>query len=164
MNLTLDDFMSVGSEFKGSEIIRDTSNGIMLAAIGTQLTISEVSETPPSPDLEVGIDIQPNKVTNKIRLDETATIPVAILSHADFDARLVDQYTVKFGPSGALPVERLTRFKDVNRDGYKDILFRFNAIETGIQCGDTEASLTAEWEDQTIVGTDSLTISPSSCK
>jgi hypothetical protein len=116
------------------------------------------------PAMEVSIDIQPNKATNKIRLDESATIPVAILSHADFDARLVDQYTVQFGPDGALPVERMTRMKDVNRDGYKDIMFRFAASETGIQCGDTEASLTAVWEGESIVGTDTFTISPSSCR
>ena len=153
---------------KGEFELGEGDHSITMTAIGDYVWASclffRLDGDVGGPAMEVGIDIQPNKVTNKVRLEETATIPVAILSHADFDARLVDQYTVKFGSDGALPVERMTRFKDVNRDGYKDILFRFNAVETGIQCGDTEASLTAEWEGQNIVGTDSFTISPSSCR
>ena len=111
----------------------------------------------------IDIDIQPHKKDNKIRIDNSALIPVAILSTADFDARLVDPNSVKFGPSGAAPVERLTRFKNVNGDRYIDHYFRFVATDTGIQCEDVEADLTGTWiglegDEVPILGNDTFTV------
>ena len=110
----------------------------------------------------IDLDIQPNKTDNKIRLDDSALVPVAILSNAYFDARLVDAASVQFGPNAAEPVERLTRFKDVNKDGYIDLYLRFVATETGIECEDTEATLTGIYHDADdtfpIIGTDSFTV------
>ena len=115
-----------------------------------------------SSSVEVDIDIQPNKTNNKIRLDDSSLVPVAILSSAEFDGRLVDASSVRFGPFGAVPVERLTRLKDVNKDGFIDHYFRFVATETGIQCGDTEAILTGTYHgdegEVPVFGSDSFTI------
>lgn len=109
-------------------------------------------------EIEVGIDIQPNKTVNKIRLDNDGLVSVAILTSDGFIATQVDPTTVRFGPAGAIPIARSTRVKDVDRDGDKDYLFRFIISETGIQCGDTEASLTGSLLDsQAIIGTDSIT-------
>ena len=109
-------------------------------------------------ETEVEIDIQPNKTTNKVRLDDDRVVTVAILTSSDFNALTVDTTTIRFGPAEALPIERLTRAKDVDRDGDKDYMFRFIVSETGILCGDTEATLTGKTlEGESIKGTDSIT-------
>ena len=104
--------------------------------------------------MEILIDIKPNKTVNKVRLDKDKYIVVvAILSTDDFDARDVDPASVEF--AGAAPTS-LPRYKDVDRDGYEDNVFRFLVSDTNIQCGDEEATLTGTWEGNPIVGTDSL--------
>lgn len=120
-----------------------------VSVIESSLELTAISDT--IPIINVDIDIQPNKTINKVRLDRI--VKVAILSTYEFDARNVDDGTVKF--AGAAPTS-LPRYKDVNRDGYKDSVFSFIVPNTNIQCGDTEAALTGTWEGQPIIGTDSI--------
>lgn len=83
-------------------------------------------------------------------------IGVVILSSPEFDARDVDPHTVRFGPAGATPRFR-PLFFDVNHDERKDMLLVFRTRDTGIRCGDTEASLTGFTLDGTkIDGTDRI--------
>ena len=93
-------------------------------------------------EVEVDLYLQ----ARKVRLDESALIPLAILSSSEFDARQVIPASVQFGPADASPVAGLTRFRDLNKDGYKDLYLRFVATETGIQSGDTEATLSGTWD------------------
>jgi hypothetical protein len=47
--------------------------------------------------------------------------------------------------------------EDVDGDGDIDMILHFKTQETGIQCGDTSASLTGETlDDQMIQGSDSI--------
>jgi len=79
-------------------------------------------------------------------------ISVAVLGSVDFDATLVDFSTVAFGPGEASPVHD-GHVEDVNGDGFFDTVLHFNTQETGIQCGDTEATLTGEtFDGQSITG------------
>ena len=83
-------------------------------------------------------------------------IPVAVLGSTDFDAMQVDFSTVTFGPDGALPAHD-GHVEDVNDDGYMDMMFHFKTQETGIVCGDTEATLNGEtFEGTSITGTDTV--------
>ena len=53
--------------------------------------------------------------------------------------------------------------EDVNGDGFMDMMFRFKTQETGIVCGDTEATLNGETFGGTpITGTD--TVNTVGCK
>ena len=45
---------------------------------------------------------------------------------------------------------------DVDSDGDMDLLLHFRISETGIQCGDTEATLIGEAGSSSITGTDSI--------
>ena len=103
----------------------------------------------PPPPTSVNIDIKPGSDPNSINLKSKGVIPVAILSTntadgdaLDFDATQVDPHTVMFGPNGASIKHGNGHVKDVDGDGDPDMVLHFKTQETGIQCGDTDASLT----------------------
>ena len=103
---------------------------------------------------EVSIDIAPRREPNWIN-PEYGRLIVAILSDESFDATRVDAETVLFGPEEAESIGG--RVADIDRDGDVDLILRFATEETGIACGDTEASLTGETvEGLSIFGTDSI--------
>jgi hypothetical protein len=104
----------------------------------------------------VDIDIKPGNRRNVINPRKKGSIWVAILSDSEspFDpSSQVDTATVEFGPEGAKAARY--KVKDVNSDGLDDLLLRFRIPDTGIVCGDTEASLSGTtFDGQPITGTD----------
>ena len=92
----------------------------------------------------VAIDIRPKSDANKINPNSTKEINVAILTDNGFDATAVDPNTVRFGATGteAAPVDVGRR--DVDGDGDRDMVVRFQIQDTGIKCGDTSAILTGQ--------------------
>jgi hypothetical protein len=83
---------------------------------------------------------------------------VAILTTETFDATTVDPLSVRFGPDGAKAVPKNGQIKDVNDDGEPDLVLRFRIPATGIQCGETSASLTGKTVDgELIEGSDAIT-------
>ena len=105
----------------------------------------------------VSIDIKPGSDPNSINVNGNGSVPVAILTTSvadgdafDFDATLVDGLTVRFGPAEAAKThlrQPLGHIEDVDGDGDLDLLLHFLTQETGIACGDTEATLTGETLD-----------------
>ena len=89
-------------------------------------------------------------------------IPVAILGSAGFDVGNIDISTLSFGPARAAPVPRKgsfpkssleicpedivgeDNFRDVNHDGYVDLVSTYRLFETGIAARDAEACI--RWE------------------
>ena len=69
---------------------------------------------------------------------------MAILTTETFDATQVDQSTVQFGPGDAGAVKKSISVEDVDGDGDLDSVLHFRNRETGIVCGDTEASLSGQ--------------------
>ena len=103
----------------------------------------------------VTIDIKPGSNINPINPGSKGKLTIAILTTEDFDASTVDASTVRFGPGAAVPVNY--RLEDVDDDGDWDLALKFNTQETGIACGDTEASLTGQTIDGVqITGVDSI--------
>jgi predicted outer membrane repeat protein len=108
--------------------------------------------------LDVGIDIKPGNKRNVINTRSKGGVWVAILSDTNagspFDpSSQVDIRTVEFGPDGAKA--KRYKVKDINKDGLGDLLLRFKIPETGISCGDTDATLTGEtFDGQSFTGTD----------
>jgi len=90
--------------------------------------------------LTVSIMIKPGEVPASINTQSRGTIPVAILSAANFDATaLVDRASLTFGHSGS---EHSLSFcnaggGDVNGDGLPDLMCHFTTQLTGFQPGDT---------------------------
>ena len=88
----------------------------------------------------VALDIKPGSDPNGVNPRSKGVISVAVLGSVDFVAELVDVTTVKFGPLDATPVHD-GHVEDVNNDGFADSVFHFRTQDTGISCGDTEATL-----------------------
>lgn len=105
----------------------------------------------------VGIDIKPGSNSNAINPKEKGVIPLAILTDNSFDATTVDPLSVEFGPNGAKEIHNKGHIEDADGDGDLDMVLHFNTKETGIQCGDTKASLTGKTiSGQDITGTDAI--------
>ena len=103
------------------------------------------------------IDIKPDSTPNSINPKSNAVIPVAILTTDTFDATTVDPLSVRFGPKGAKEAHQKGHIANVNKDGGPDLVLHFRTQDTGIQCGQTSASLTGEtFDGDPIQGSDSI--------
>ena len=105
----------------------------------------------------VAIDIKPGGEPNSINPDSKQNISVAVPTTETFDATQIDVSTVEFGPSSATESHGRAHIKDIDQDGDADLVLHFNTQETGIACGDTEATLTGEtFSGLAVVGIDSI--------
>nr|NIM94559.1 hypothetical protein [Anaerolineales bacterium] len=140
--------------------------GVRLAGFEGR-TVMEISNDGPGSFIQAGtifdlsflvdIDIKPSSDPNAINPRSKGVIPVAILTTETFDAIAVDPSTVTFGPEGAEIAHPRGHVEDVDGDGDLDLLLHFRTQETGIQRGDTEASLLGEtFDGRLIEGSDSI--------
>jgi MYXO-CTERM domain-containing protein len=130
-------------------------DGQSLWAVGaSEQRVYKISaQAQPTP---VTIDIKPGSDPNSFNPRSQGVIPVAVLGTIDFDATQIDFTTVIFGPYEATPAHD-GHVEDVNNDGFMDAVFHFRTQETGIVCGDIEATLNGELFDETrISGTDTV--------
>lgn len=105
----------------------------------------------------VAIDIKPGSDPNSINPGSKGVIPVAILTTGGFDAATVDPAAVRFGATGTEAAPAHSTLADVEGDGDTDLILHFRTPDTGIECGDTSASLTGEtFGGQQIEQTDSI--------
>jgi len=107
----------------------------------------------------ITIDIKPGSDPNSINLNSKGTIPVAILTTDTFDATQVDWELVLFGSEGATESHGRSHVEDVDGDGDSDVVLHFKTRDTGIGCGDAEATLTGEnFGGEAFSGSDSVKI------
>ncbi len=88
-------------------------------------------------------DIKPGSDQNKINPGSHGRVKVAILSSSSFDATSVCIPTVRFGKLGRSEGASVVSYdyQDVDSDGDLDLVCQFNVDETGIDYGDTSASV-----------------------
>jgi len=111
--------------------------------------------------VEVTLDIKPGTFPNTVNPQSKGVIPVAVLTTGDFDAQSVDPGTVRFGPDGAAEAHSMGHLEDVDGDGDLDLLLHFRVADTGIEPGDTEATLTGTtFDGKPLQGTDTLVTTP----
>jgi hypothetical protein len=114
-----------------------------------------VTPAPPGQTKKVGIDIRPrHSGVTKVYPQADGRISVAILSSSTFDAMKVDKYSLKFGAEGNEPsyVGCWPQGIDVNRDGRKDLVCRFDNRKAGFEVGDLEGVVTGTAEGNQFEG------------
>lgn len=112
---------------------------------------------------QVAIDIRPRSDANRVNPNSAKSINVAILSEKGFEAITVDPKLIRFGSNGTGVAPVNVAHRDVNRDGQRDLVLRFQIQDLGIECGATSLSLTGQLLDgRPIIG--SAPITTSGCK
>jgi len=148
----------LGYDQEGNPTIETVPGFTVMGGIQSYQTV--YSPTPGVPfavQLKAQIDIKPGSYPNSVNPRNRGKIPVAILTTQTFDATTVDPLSVKFGPNGALEAHGRGHYEDFDGDGDTDLVLHFSTQFTGIQCGDTKASLTGEtYDGQKIIGSDSI--------
>lgn len=89
----------------------------------------------------VAIDIRPGIPDNRIPLASRGSVTVALLGSADFDVASVDASTVRFGRGAAAARGGRGRRRDVDRDGYRDLVLRFRIRDAALRPDDADARL-----------------------
>lgn len=111
------------------------------------LTISGI--TTPNKVKQINIEVKPgNKDLPPLNPRSQGKIPVAIMGAAGFDVGNIKQATVTFGSSGN--EKSLSKCqpgsRDINSDGYMDLLCHFENNTAGFKSGDIEGVLKGEME------------------
>jgi probable HAF family extracellular repeat protein len=106
--------------------------------------------------LRAGIDVVPGDASNLIKLGGGGSVSVAVLTTRYFDAAQVDPATVTLGNEDArdTPVIRTgngkpsAQLKDVNKDGYPDLVLDFDKVQMA-----RNGDLTAATKQLVLLGT-----------
>jgi len=117
------------------------------------------------PVIEVEIDIKPGCDQNTINLSSAGLISVAILSSDTFNATTVDPGTVTLAGAGVKMVGKSNKYlsheRDVNNDGFLDLVCQVLTENWTIEPSDTSAVLVAlTYDGQSIRGEDTISIVP----
>ncbi|UCE85872.1 MAG: S8 family serine peptidase [Deltaproteobacteria bacterium] len=109
--------------------------------------------------VDVRLDIKPGDAENAIQASDKGLVPVAILGSSDFDVAEVDVATLTFfemrhhyavaAPAHDLrdPKRLRKHTRDVDRDGFPDLVSHYRTEELGIHVGDDAACLAGETFD-----------------
>ncbi|MGH7869615.1 MAG: kelch repeat-containing protein, partial [Candidatus Dormibacteraceae bacterium] len=98
------------------------------------------SFAPTQVKMAVEIVIKPDVINPR----NQGKILVALLSTDTFDATTADLATVRFGATGTEAAPVRASLEDFDGDGRSDLVMHFETQQTGIQSGDTSASLTGK--------------------
>lgn len=138
------EFIGLTDRTIGSLALNGTSTKLFAVAPGYGIYVLNLGGA----TLSVDVDVKPGSDANSINPRGSGVIPVALLGGEDLDVRDVDVATLFFGPAEAAPAHDLSdpwtyneHLADVDLDGFVDLVTHFRTRETGIVCGDGEATV-----------------------
>jgi len=152
VQVMLDDGVDL-SDWLALEPVAISDDGLVVVGTGTRVGGNEEawlavlpSASEPVSALRVAM-LQPRH-SHRHRSIRQARVSVVLFGTADFDVRDVDVETLTFGPDEAPPImdrsrrhrrdhrhERDRSARDVDRDGYDDLISHYRASETGLELG-----------------------------
>lgn len=96
---------------------------------------------------QISFEVKPGrKEMSRLNPGAKGKVPVAIFGSADFDVSSINLKTLTFGSTGSenslSKCQNVSR--DINKDGYGDLLCHFNNEAAGFKSGDIEAKLKGE--------------------
>ncbi len=108
--------------------------------------------------MSIDIDIRPGDPANSIPISKPVRVPVAVLGTESFDAASIDTVTLMFGPDRTAPeATPAPRLRDVNADGYLDLVAFFRGDAAGITDTDIEVCLLGDTLDgERLLGCDAI--------
>ena len=140
----------------------DESTGVVTevaTGVATPLGFSPTDLTfSPVVVMSINIDIRPGDPANSIPISKPVRVPVAVLGTESFDAASIDTDTLMFGPDRTAPeATPAPRLRDVNADGYLDLVAFFRGDAAGITDTDTEVCLLGDTLDgERLLGCDAI--------
>lgn len=132
------------------------------------LTFADFSSNEISPIETVGdcsvftIDIRPGVTSNRVDFRTKSPLEVAVLKTPDFNPATIDRSSVRFGRTGYEAKPTTWVFKDADRDGDVDLVFKFTISSLKLRCGDTAGFLSAQTTNGPFFGGDTLV--PTNCR
>jgi len=122
-------------------------------SVGALLDLAVVGSTVgPTNAVPILIDIEPGTYPNPINPREQGVVPVAILGTATFNVTTVDLHSLRFGPGGAISLDKQASFEDVNGDGILDMVVHFSVPDIGLRCNDTTLFLLGKTLQGKLIG------------
>jgi hypothetical protein len=108
--------------------------------------------------LLVPLDVRPRKRWNPLDITSDRPVRIALLGTEEFDVEELDRVTLRFGPKKAEPVHDLpAHLRDVNRDGYADLVVHVVPRELGVTLAGEDVCLTGSLLDgRPLEGCDSV--------
>jgi hypothetical protein len=106
--------------------------------------------------LLIELKVKPGSDSSPINPAGRGNLPIAILGSETFDVMDVDVTTLALGPGAAAPSHDLSKpdtfedhLRDVNDDGFTDLVSHYRTRETGISLNDAEVCITGGTLDGT---------------
>ena len=142
----------------GTFLIVDSSTEVSEATPAT-IYVIERGELSCSPSLSrpMGIDVMPGHPANVVHPQSGGSIHVALLGDETVDVGTIALSTLRVGEAG-LPISyERAQSRDVNDDGYLDVVLRLRIADLGVRCGDPELRISVETEaGDVLVGADAI--------
>jgi len=149
---------ATSASFRSPDGIALDAAGGLLIADSLNDRVRRVSGMP----MSIAIDIKPGSAQNVIQPLSRGVIWVAILGSQDFDVSTVDGTTLAFGKAAPVhdlgdPAVFAAHLRDVDGDGFTDLVSHYRTAETGIEAGDLGACLSGETlEGASFLGADTV--------
>lgn len=161
-------FFEVGVEPRSVAVANIDSNSIpdIVTANARSDSVSVIAN-PFDWTIPARIDIKPGSDANRINRSARGRLPVALFGSEELDVAQVDPSTLAFGSGQAPATHDLSdpgtladHIRDVNGDGFPDLVTHYPIQEASFSIGDTEACLNGKLLDgRSFEGCDSVSVS-----
>lgn len=96
----------------------------------------------------IGLNIRPWGEKNKINTKSSALISIVIYGESDFNVRSIKVSSVRFGDAKPYKPALYKKFKDLNHDGQKDLILRFQQNQINVEKDQAELCTIGETEEE----------------